>query len=481
MRVERRTRLTLPEPVKTLFSRSFIPAVIALAAVDALVFWVSSTSDESLQRRIPGTDQAPEGEGAAGLNPVLAGKIIQSEGQAAELEGSWPGFRGPQRDGISSEQTRLARSWAPTGPRELWSVEAGEGYGGAAIAKGRVYLLDYDKDKKQSALRCLSLADGREIWRYAYPLSVKRNHGMTRCVPAVSGDYVVGIDPKCNVVCTDASSGELRWGISLVREHGTEIPPWYAGQCPLIDGDKVILAPAGNGALLIAADLATGKVLWKTPNPRGWKMTHSSVMTMEWQGRRMYVYCGSGGVVGVAADDGSLIWDTTEWKISIATVPSPLVLDQGRIFLSGGYNAGSLMLQLSEKEGKIVAKTLFRLPPEIFGATQHSPVLLDGRIYGIRANGHFVCLDQQGKVVWSSGTGAQFGLGPLLGAPGLMFAMNDNGMLSLFEAPADKFTLLAKAQVLKGRESWGPMALAGGRLIVRDFTRLVCLDVGIQK
>jgi outer membrane protein assembly factor BamB len=467
--------------VKSVFSRPLLPLSTAVAACAAALLWLTWAGDDELQRRVPGTDRAPEGEGAAGLNPVLAGQLIQSGGQAAAgLDGAWPAFRGPNRDGISPERTPLARTWEAAGPRELWSVDAGEGYGGAAIAKGRVYLMDYDKENRRSALRCLSLADGREIWRYAYPLSVKRNHGMTRSVPSLSGPYVVGLDPKCNVVCADAASGELRWGISLVREHGAAVPPWYAGQCPLIDGDKVILAPAGNETLLLAVDLATGKTLWKTPNPRGWKMTHSSVMTMEWEGRRMYVYCGSGGVVGVSATDGTLLWDTTDWKISIATVPSPLVLDQGRIFLSGGYNAGSLMLQLKEESGRIVPKTLFRLPPEIFGATQHSPVLLEGRIHGIRANGHFVCLDQQGKLVWSSGSAGQFGLGPFLAASGLVFAMNDNGQLSLFEAPAEGFKLLAKAQVLKGRESWGPMALAGGRLIVRDFTKVVCLDVAAK-
>jgi outer membrane protein assembly factor BamB len=303
---------------------------------------------------------------------------------------------------------------------------------------------------------------------------------MTRTVPAVAGQFVVAIDPKCNVVSCDAASGELRWGLSLVREHGATVPPWYTGQCPLIDGDRVILAPGGPEALLLAVDLATGKPLWKSPNPRNWKMTHSSVMPMEWNGRRMFLYCGSGGVAGVAAADGRLLWDTTDWKISMATVPSPLVLDDGRIFLSGGYNAGSLMLQLREEAGRITPRTLFRLPPETFGATQHTPVLLDGRIYGIRANGHFVCLDLQGKIVWSSGSAGQFGLGPFLVAAGLGFALNDTGTMSLFEAPAEKFNLLAKAPVLKGRESWGPMALVGGRLIVRDITKVICLDVAAK-
>jgi outer membrane protein assembly factor BamB len=464
----------------SLFSRSFLPVMMAVFATVALLFWMNWRAEDDLEPRVPGTDRAPAGEAGGATNPVLAGKLVPGSGQPAALEGSWPEFRGPGRTGISPDTTPLARTWAPSGPRELWSVEVGEGYGGAAIDQGRVYLIDYDREKRQSALRCLSLADGREIWRYAYPLSVKRNHGMTRTVPAVSGKYVVAMDPKCNVVCADALNGELRWGINLVPAYEATVPPWYAGQCPLVEGDRVILAPAGNDALLIAVDLASGRLVWKTPNPRGWKMTHSSVMPMELAGRRMYVYCGSGGVAGVAADDGTLLWDTTEWKISIATVPSPLVLEQGRIFFSGGYNAGSLMLQIEENDGKFTPRTLFRLPPAIFGATQHSPVSRDGRIYGIRPNGHFVCLDGQGKLVWSSGTAGQFGLGPFLVASGLVFALNDNGVLSLFEASADKFALLARATVLKGRESWGPMALAGGRLIVRDLTKVVCLDVAAK-
>ena len=458
----------------------FIPAAVAVAATVVLAVWFSRRAESELKLRVPGADHPPGVDAAAVVNPVLGGKLVKGEGEPATLPGAWAGFRGADLSGIGTESTALTRSWPVAGPRELWSVAAGEGYGGAAVQAGRVYLMDYDQARRFSTLRCLSLADGREIWRYEYPLSVKRNHGMTRTVPTVAGRFVVAMDPKCNVVCVDRETGELRWGLNLVREYGATIPPWYTGQCPLVEGDTVILAPGGNDALLLAVELATGKPIWKTPNPRDWKMTHSSVTPVDYAGRRLYVYCGSGGVAAVAAKDGTLAWDTTDWKISIATVPSPLVLPEGKLFFSGGYNAGSLMLQLTERDGAIVPKTLFRLPPEVFGATQHSPVFLDGLIYGIRANGHFVCLDPTGKVKWSSGPAAQFGLGPFLIADGVVFAMNDMGMLSLLEVSKEKFTLLGKAQVLKGRESWGPMALAGGRLIVRDLTRVVCLEVAAK-
>jgi outer membrane protein assembly factor BamB len=182
-------------------------------------------------------------------------------------------------------------------------------------------------------------------------------------------------------------------------------------------------------------------------------------------------------VAGIAAEDGTLLWETAAWKISIATVPSPLVLEGGRIFLAGGYNAGSLLLQLQDQGGKLVPQTVWKLGPEEFGATQHTPIFHEGRLFGTRPNGQFVCLGLDGKVVWASPAGDLFGLGPFLFADGLFFVMNDSGKLSLVEDSPARFNLLAQAQVLQGRESWGPMALAGGRLLARDFTRLVCLDV----
>jgi outer membrane protein assembly factor BamB len=455
-----------------------LPAVAAIVALLALALWLNQGASLHLSRRIPGTDAAPASESGATANPILAGRLIRGAGQRANLSGAWLGFRGGTLSGVAAEGSALANTWDAAGPKQFWSVDLGEGYAGAAVQGGRVYVMDYDQANKQDALRCLSLADGKEIWRFAYPNAVKRNHGMSRTVPTLTEKFVVAMGPKCHVVCVDAQSGELRWGIDLVREFGATVPPWYAGQNPLIDGDKVILAPGGTNALLVAVALETGKALWQTPNPKAWQMTHSSVVPLTFAGRRQYVYCASHGVVGVSAEDGTPLWDTMEWKISIATIPSPVALDDGKIFLSGGYNAGSLMLQLKQNGSSIVPEVPFRLKPEIFGATQHTPIYHNGHLFGVRADGQFVCLDLNGRVVWASGSAHQFGLGPFLIAGDLIFAMDDSGKLSLIEASAERFHLLAEAKVLHGRESWGPLALVDRRLLARDFTKMVCLDVG---
>ena len=463
-------------PARTQKVNVWIPAALGLAALAVLAAWLAAGSGKPLALRVPGSDNAP-GTGPDGANVFLAGKLIRSSGKPATQSGDWSQFRGPDHDGISKASGRLARSWEAAGPRQLWGVDVGDGYAGPAILNGRVYLMDYDAAHKQDALRCLSTEDGEEIWRYTYPVAVKRNHGMSRTVPAVTDKFVVGMGPKCHVVCLDAFSGELRWGIDLVRQYGATVPPWYAGQCPLIDKNLVILAPGGPKALLLAVTVENGNALWQTPNPHGWKMTHSSIMPLEIDGERFYVYCANNGVVGVSAKDGTIAWETTTWKISIATVPSPLILPGGRIFLSGGYNAGSMMLQVKKNQGRWETQTLFKLDPEVFGATQHTPILYVNHIYGTRADGRFVCLDLDGKVAWTSDSGQQFGLGSFLMADGVIFAMNDSGLLRLLEATPQKYNLLSQAQVLKGRESWGPMALVDNRLFARDLTRLVCLDV----
>jgi outer membrane protein assembly factor BamB len=62
-------------------------------------------------------------------------------------------------------------------------------------------------------------------------------------------------------------------------------------------------------------------------------------------------------------------------------------------------------------------------------------------------------------------------------ADGLIYVMNDDGRLTLVEATPKRYRQLAEAQVLTGHDSWGAMALCAGRLLVRDLTRMVCLDV----
>ncbi|MEK7996732.1 MAG: PQQ-binding-like beta-propeller repeat protein, partial [Planctomycetota bacterium] len=101
----------------------------------------------------------------------------------------------------------------------------------------------------------------------------------------------------------------------------------------------------------------------------------------------------------------------------------------------------------------------------------------DGYIYGIRPDGQLVCLDLEGKLIWTSTSANKFGSGPYSIVDGLIYVMNDTGELGLAQTGPSGYVELARAKVLDGHESWGPMAVASGRLIVRDTERMICLDI----
>jgi outer membrane protein assembly factor BamB len=231
---------------------------------------------------------------------------------------------------------------------------------------------------------------------------------------------------------------------------------------------------------MMAIDITNGNPIWQTPNPHNWTMTHSSIVTMDLDGLVMYVWCTSGGVVGVSAVDGRLLWSYPDWRITIANVPSPLVLDGGRILLTGGYNAGALMLRLTRQGQDVVVEPVYRLKAEVFGAPQHTPIFYQGHIFGVRQDGQMVCLRPDGQVLWTSGPANRFGLGPYSVANGMLVMMNDEGLVTFAKADPAGFFPIGQAKVLLGHESWAPMAFAAGRLIVRDLTRMLCLDLRAQ-
>ena len=91
----------------------------------------------------------------------------------------------------------------------------------------------------------------------------------------------------------------------------------------------------------------------------------------------------------------------------------------------------------------------------------------------------FVCVNPVDckKIIWASGKGHRFGLGPYLAADGKFFILSDDGVLTIIKAGTRNYEQLAQSKILDGVDAWGPMALAGGRLLARDSTRMVCVDL----
>ncbi|MGA1823135.1 MAG: PQQ-binding-like beta-propeller repeat protein [bacterium] len=472
------------------FVSTLITATVAILALALVWIWVSNPLAQDIKKRVPGIDMASQD----GIKQVLhttvdiEGAFQLFDGVPASIQGAWPRFRGRYADNISRDAIALSADWHNQAPPIRWSVQLGAGYAGAAIFAGRVFVLDYDVALQGDALRCFSLDDGKELWRRWYGVPIKPNHGMSRTVPAVTEQYTVTIGPKCHVLCVDTDTGAFRWGLDLAEEYDTAVPLWYTGQCPLIDGTIAVIAPGGR-ALMIGIDCATGDIVWETPNPKGWHMSHSSIIPMAFHGRNMYVYCALGGMVGVSADEedrGVVVWETTAWNHAVIA-PSPVILDDGRIFVTAGYGVGSMMLQCAEENNQFSITPLYSLDRKVFACEQHTPIFYEGYLYGILPNDagplkrQCACLHPDGHLVWTSGPTHRFGLGPFLIADGKMYILNDEGELTVIQATPQKYAQLSTIKLFEAHEAWAPMALVNGRLVLRDIERLICVDIGEEQ
>ncbi len=439
-------------------------------------------SVKHMTQRVPTQREKKPDKKEAPVN--IEGTLTTYDGEPSAILETWPQFRGADFDNIAKDLTPLADTWPEQGPPVVWTITLGQGYAGAVVHSGRVYVMDYDEEKGGDALRCFSLDDGREIWRRFYKVKIKPWHGISRTVPATDGKHVVSIGPMCQVMCCDAATGAFKWGLDMMREYNTPELDWYSGQCPLLDNGKAILAP-GADVLMLARDCETGEVLWETPNPGEWKISHASIMPMTFKGKKMYVYSAVGGLVGVSAegaDAGQILWDSDAWTYKVIA-PSPVIFDDGRIFCTAGYGRGSMMLRLSQSENGYRAESLYTRPMTVFACEQQTPIHYKDHLFTVLPNDakrlrkHFVCMTPEGEVRWTSGREYRFGLGPYMVADGKFLILDDDGLLTMAAATPEAFRPITQAHVLDGHEAWAPMALVKGRLILRDLTTMKCLDL----
>ncbi len=469
------------------FNRNNIGWPLATLVFILFFWWLLRDPTRHFTESVPGLDN--RGTDSILVNEVVKiGEKFQFFGNSqAVSKATWTNFRGANYDNITTTSGSLRNSWSGNQPEILWSVELGEGHAGPAVYEGRVYLMDYDEKKREDALRCFALENGKELWRRSYEVSLKRNHGMSRTVPAVNSEYVVTIGPRCHVMCVKRESGDFLWGIDMVKQYKTEVPLWFTGQCPMIDKNKVILAPGGS-VIMAAVECSTGKILWETPNPGTLKMSHSSIMPWTLNGKKMYVYSAVGGVVGISAegaDEGKILWQSNAWNHAVVA-PAPVCFPDGKVFLSAGYGAGSMMIQISSSSTAYSVKVLKEYAPKNgLASEQQTPLVWNGMLYGIQPKdagplrNQLICVSPEDvtKVIWSSGKEGRFGLGPYLIADNKMFVLSDDGTLTMLQPDGKKYIQLAQKKLFDGSDAWAPMALVDSRLILRDSKTMYCVNV----
>jgi len=477
--------------INNLYHRTsfFAGGIIALYSLLMLI-WLFHGPNEQLVENIPGMDKSTDSstnEIASNETVNIGEKFQKFIDFNSDLTGKWPRFRGADYSNIIKTNLQINENWEAKPPRVLWSVELGEGHAAPAIYDGMVYILDYMENEQSDALRCFSLKDGKEIWRRFYKVDIKRNHGMSRTIPAVNENYILTVGPRGHAMCVERKTGNLLWGIDMEKKYSTEIPFWYTGQCPLIENDTAILASGGK-SLMMAVDCKTGKIVWETPNPDAWKMSHSSIIPITIENKKMYVYCAIGGIAGISAegaDAGKILWKTQEWAPSVVA-PSPLYLGNGKILLEAGYGAGAVLLGITKSANSFNLSILEKhLPAEGISSEQQTPIFDNNLIYCIQpkdaatVKNQFVCYspDNLKTPLFTSGKSERFGLGPYLKINDNFLILNDEGTLTLAKVSSKSYKKLSQFKFLDGQDAWGPLAFADGFLILRDSKKMMCIDL----
>jgi outer membrane protein assembly factor BamB len=205
----------------------------------------------------------------------------------------------------------------------------------------------------------------------------------------------------------------------------------------------------------------------------------------------MYVYNAVGGVVGVAADGadrGRLLWRTKEWSPA-TTAASPLYLGNDEIAVFGSYGAGGAKLRIGFN-GNSYSATLVESHKAMEGISsdQQTPVITGEYIWTVMTENagplkkQLVCFNVSDLInpVWSSGKEMRFGrgLGPYIVKDDKMLLLDDDANLYYFRLEGSQAVLISKHRITDGIEAWGPMAVAGNYLIMRDARNLLCLFIG---
>ena len=405
---------------------------------------------------------------------VAVGFAVLASACGVVWAADWPGYMGPNGDG-TVQNANLMRAWPADGPAELWKVEIGPGYGGPAIVDGKVYLLDRVKEREDK-LRVFDLKTGREEWSASYSARGRVSHPGSRSTPFVSGGHVYTIGTFGHVHCFSIKTHKALWATDIGQAFGARQGRWGFSQSPLVVGDLVIVSIQSATHGVAAFNKLTGKAVWQS-GPIGGSDCYSSPMLATIAGVKQILMFQNGAIAGLAPADGKILWKYTGYDCK-RPIPNPVVMPDGRIFLTSGYGSGCAMIRVTKTGDSFAAKELFR--DKRSGSKVPPALLHDGHIYSNTEVGDGLqCMSVEGKVKWKAGKELSLSLGSLLIADDLLFVLGgSSGILHLVEASDKGFKQLAQAKLLDGKEIWAPMALSDGLLVIRDQSQMKCIKVG---
>ena len=402
---------------------------------------------------------------------VFAASVVAPFVARAEY---WPGWRGPHRNGVTSDRGVPLEWTATAGVR--WKIALpGSGISNPIIWNNRVICTCSDGAQQQDLhIVCLDRDHGKELWHTrlwgtAPTLYHESKSSMASPSPITDGEHVFAFFGTGDLFCLDLE-GQLIWQRSLAAEYGPFENRFAASSSPLLFEDTVILQCDHYGAsYLVAIDKLTGKNRWKTDRPEVWLSWSSPVCTPAASGDATeLIVCGSEKIDGFEPRDGRKLW--TFRGMARECIPTPLVVD-GSIYATSGPAGTTYALRTNERSGDAepeVAWSYARGNPYV-----PSAILTEGVYYLVDDHGIATALDAQtGKPLWRKRLEGDFTASPVA-ADGRVYFTNEAGVTIVIRAGAKMYEELARNAI--GEPVYASAAIAGGHFFQRSATHLWCL------
>src|SRR5262245_15053144 len=236
---------------------------------------------------------------------LVAGTFQFSVARAALHGAEWPQWRGPHRDGISSE-TGLLKEWPSGGPTLAWKTTgAGAGYSSFAVTGGKLYTLGAGPDRE--FVVAFDASSGKRLWQTPHGRRFSNDRGDgPRGTPTVEGNLVYAFGASGDMSCLDAPTGRILWTLNVLEKFGGRNINWGLSESPLVLADRILLNPGAPGASIVALSKKDGSLLWKA---QGDQAGYSSAVTTEVGGIPEAVFFTHIRALGVDTRDGRLLWD----------------------------------------------------------------------------------------------------------------------------------------------------------------------------
>lgn len=406
----------------------------------------------------------------------------------------WPQWGGPQRD-IVWREAGIVKRLPTTGllPR-VWSTPIGEGYGGPAVARGRVFVMDRLKDEGIERVLCLDAEKGKVIWEHKYnaQYTVAYPAG-PRATPTVDGDRLYTIGTMGDMYCLDVERGAVLWKKNFVNEYAAKVPTWGMVAAPLVDGNQVIVLAGGTryGAQIVSLDRQTGNEIWRSLNHV--EPGYCPPMMYTYNGTKQIIIWHPHAVTGLNPANGEPLW-FEKWKINAElTVPTPR--QQGnRLFLTSFYN-GSMMIDmgLDGKTPEILwkGKSNSEVRTDGLHSIMSTPWVTGKHIYGVCSYGQLRCLNADtGERIWE--TFAATGEGRWWNAfiiphEDRFFLHNEQGDLIIANLSPEGYKELSRAKLVEptrkeaGRMTiWSHPAFAMKSVFARNDKEIVRVSLAAE-